>query len=58
MLSATIKSAITTQNIEITAGPNIFWGGPGTEFGGFEISGLSFDQSPANSIYLLTGWFY
>jgi hypothetical protein len=47
-----------TQNIEITFGANIFWGGPDTEFGGFEISGLPFEQSPANSIYLLAGWFY
>lgn len=46
------------QNLRVTAGLDFYWGGPDTEFGGFELPGLPFEQAPANRAYLWTGWFF
>jgi hypothetical protein len=47
-----------TQNLQLTCGATIPWGGTGTEFGGFPIPGTAFISSPADSAFLwLTRYF-
>jgi hypothetical protein len=47
-----------TQNLQLTAGATVPWGGSRTEFGGFPIPGTGFISSPPVSAFLwLTRYF-
>jgi hypothetical protein len=47
-----------SQNVQITAGGNIFWGEPGTEYGGFPVPGTNLvDKAPDNIFLWLTYYF-
>jgi len=46
------------QNIQITFGTNIYYGGSGTEFGGFQIPGTNFSSKSPNSVYLWLTCFF
>ncbi len=41
-----------TGNLQFTLGGNFYFGGMGTEFGGFAIQNTDYNYSPLNSIYL------
>ncbi|MCF8025486.1 MAG: hypothetical protein K9K82_08365 [Desulfobacteraceae bacterium] len=46
------------QNFQITCGANLYWGGPDTEFAGFDLPGLPVEQAPADSIYVWASFYY
>ncbi|MDZ7833458.1 MAG: hypothetical protein U5L07_17065 [Desulfobacterales bacterium] len=46
------------QNLQITAGANVYYGGSDTEFGGFDLPVNSFQEAPADNIYLWMSFFY
>jgi hypothetical protein len=46
------------QNLQATAGANLYIGGPGTEFGGIDLPGLPFSEAPADNLYLWIRFFY
>jgi len=46
------------ENVEITAGLSIFYGGAGTEYGGFEIPGTGLRVKPADTAYLWLSYFF
>lgn len=46
------------EDVEIMAGATLYWGGPGTEFGGFPIPGTAARAVPADSAYLWLTWYY
>ena len=46
------------QNLQITVGANFYYGGANTEFGGFKIPGIPFDEAPADNAYLWISFFY
>ncbi|MCF8112082.1 MAG: hypothetical protein K9J85_11425 [Desulfobacteraceae bacterium] len=46
------------QNLQLTAGANLYWGGPDTEFGGFDTPNLPFKEAPADSVYVWASFFY
>jgi len=47
-----------TEDLEFMAGATLYWGGSGTEFGGFHISGTDARAVPANAAYLWLTWYY
>jgi hypothetical protein len=46
------------QDVQVTFGGNIYYGGTGTEYGGFEIPGTSFLSTPSNSAFLWLTYFF
>jgi hypothetical protein len=46
------------ENVQITFGTNIYYGGPGTEFGGFLIPQTGFINKSPNSVYLWLTCFF
>lgn len=46
------------QDIEAMAGLNLYWGGAGTEYGGFDLPGTAFRAAPADSVYAWLTWYY
>lgn len=46
------------QNLQITAGLNLYWGGTDTEFGGFDLPDLPMEEAPADRFYVWTSWFF
>jgi hypothetical protein len=47
-----------TQNTRLTAGGSLFWGSPGSEFGGVKIPGTGFTARGADSAYLWLSWYF
>jgi hypothetical protein len=47
-----------TQDIQITLGGNIFYGGTGTEYGGFKMPGSEFMIEPAHSAFLWINYYF
>jgi hypothetical protein len=47
-----------TQNLQMTVGGNIFYGGSDTEFGGFRIPETELFTRSLNSAYLWLTWFF
>ncbi len=47
-----------TQNIQITLGGNIYYGGRGTEYGGYKIQGTGFLNKPSDSAYLWLTYYF
>ena len=47
-----------TQNMRLTAGGSIFWGSPGSEFGGVKIPGTGFTTRGADSAYLWMSYYF
>ena len=41
-----------TQDLQLTAGATVPWGGSGTEFGGFPIPGTGYISSPPVSAFI------
>ena len=46
------------QNLQATAGANLYYGGSNTEFGGFDLPMLPFKEAPADNVYLWVSYFY
>ena len=46
------------QNVQITFGGNIYYGGKGTEYGGFRIPGTSLLNKPPDSAFLWLTYFF
>ena len=46
------------QNLQVTVGLDLYWGGPDTEFGGIDNPGLPFEEAPADRAYIWTSWFF
>jgi hypothetical protein len=47
-----------SQNLQVTAGADVYAGEQDTEFGGFDIASLPFDEAPSNRIYIWVSYFY
>lgn len=47
-----------TQNMQLIAGGSIFWGAPGSEFGGVKIPGTGFTTRGADSGYLWLSYYF
>ncbi|MDD2319231.1 MAG: hypothetical protein PHO83_04190 [Geobacteraceae bacterium] len=47
-----------TQNMQLIAGGSIFWGSPGSEFGGVKIPGTGFTARGADAGYLWLSWYF
>jgi hypothetical protein len=47
-----------TQDIEVITGATIYWGGDGTEYGGFPISGTDFWAVPADAAYAWVTYYF
>jgi hypothetical protein len=47
-----------TEDLEAMAGATVYWGGPGTEYGGFPIPGTDVSAVPADSAYVWLTWYY
>lgn len=46
------------DNIRMTVTGSFNWGGDNTEYGGYQISGTSFDYKPSNSISAWATWYF
>ncbi len=46
------------QDVQMTFGGNIYYGGTGTEYGGFEIPGTNFLNKPSNNAFLWLTYFF
>ena len=46
------------QDVQMTFGGNIYYGGTGTEYGGFEIPGTNLLNKPSNSAFLWLTYFF
>lgn len=46
------------QDVEMTFGGNVCYGGRGTEYGGYEIPGTNLVNKPANSAFLWVTYFF
>jgi len=46
------------QNVQITLGAGLYYGGPGTEFGGFPIPATTLIQKPADTVFLWTTYYF
>jgi len=47
-----------TQNLELTFGANIFYGGKGSEYGGILVPGIPYFFTPAKSAYLWLSYYF
>jgi hypothetical protein len=47
-----------TQNMQLIAGGSIFWGAPGSEFGGVKIPGTGFTARGADAGYLWLSYYF
>ncbi len=47
-----------TQNVQVTFGGNIYYGAPGTEYGGFEIPDTDLLIEPQDSAFLWLSYFF
>ena len=47
-----------SQNTQIMLGANLYFGAPGSEYGGFALERGGLDLEPAPSLYLLATWFF
>jgi len=47
-----------TQNVQITVGGNIYYGGRDTEYGGYKIAGADFFNVPFDSAFLWLAYYY
>ncbi|WP_373500563.1 hypothetical protein, partial [Desulfococcus sp.] len=47
-----------TQDLEAMAGVTLYWGGAGTEYGGFDIPGTDAEAKPSDSAYAWLTWYY
>ncbi|MBN1141933.1 MAG: hypothetical protein JXB25_09105 [Deltaproteobacteria bacterium] len=47
-----------TESLRLTLGANLYWGGPETEYGGFEIGNTGLTQRPAPSVYAWLSWYF
>jgi hypothetical protein len=47
-----------SQNMQLIAGGSIFWGSPGSEFGGVKIPGTGFTARGADSAYLWLSYYF
>ncbi len=46
------------QDLQMTFGTNLYYGGSGTEFGGFDLPGTDLVLAPANAVYLWTSYYF
>jgi len=46
------------QNLQVTLGANLFWGGSGTEYGGWTIPGTSLSTAPPQAAYAWATWYF
>lgn len=46
------------QDLQVTAGANLYFGGTDTEFGGIDLPGTRFTEAPADNVYLWLSFFY
>jgi len=46
------------QDVEMSLGSNIYYGGAGTEYGGYKIPGTNFLSKPPNSAFLWLTYFF
>jgi len=46
------------QDVQMTFGGNIYYGGAGTEYGGYEIPGTNLLNKPSNSAFLWLTYFF
>ena len=47
-----------TQNVQITFGGNVYYGGKDTEYGGYKIAGTNFLNKASNSAFLWLTYFF
>lgn len=47
-----------TQDLQLTCGGNIFYGGRGTEYGGFKISSTDILIKTPDSVYMWLAWYF
>jgi hypothetical protein len=47
-----------SQSLRLTVGGNIYYGGSGTEYGGFRIVGADLTQRPADSAFCWLSWYF
>jgi len=48
----------SAQNLQVTAGANLYYGGSDTEFGSFDLPVSSFQKAPADNIYIWMSFYY
>ncbi len=47
-----------TQNSQLTMGANLYFGGPGTEYGGFILPGTQWQSPSPDTAYVLYTWYF
>lgn len=47
-----------SQNLDLMIGATLYSGGPGTEYGGFDLPGTDFQAAPANNAYAWLTWYF
>ncbi|MFW6372125.1 MAG: hypothetical protein ACOC3W_00365 [Thermodesulfobacteriota bacterium] len=47
-----------TQDLDLMVGATLFIGGPGTEYGGFDLPGTDFQIVPADNAYVWLTWYF
>jgi hypothetical protein len=47
-----------SQNVDLTIGANLYYGGKGTEYGGIVVPGTPYLYSPSLSFYLWLGYYF
>jgi hypothetical protein len=47
-----------TQDLDLMVGATLYVGGPGTEYGGFDLPGADFQIVPADNAYVWLTWYF